>query len=157
MQCGGKYRSQCCASVNRSISSSGTSHICRISHCVFFFFPPPPSLATALVLLPLKTFFLEGGSLASPAASAARFRRASSLFASSSAAISKFPARQLSSPYVSISRRSLFAAAWIGMPVQWKEKGKSTAAPLIRWYPAAKSALVSEKACPKCSRPFMYG
>eukprot|EP00962_Isochrysis_galbana_P007293 scaffold1970_cov114-Isochrysis_galbana.AAC.1 len=60
-------------------------------------------------------------------------------------------------PYVWSSFFSLCAAAWIGMPVQWKPNGKSAFLPCIRWNATANSALVSEKAWPRCSRPFMYG
>ena len=35
-------------------------------------------------------------------------------------------------PYSSISRFNLFAAAWIGMPVQWKPKGRRTFLPSRR-------------------------
>jgi hypothetical protein len=49
------------------------------------------------------------------------------------------------------------AAAWIGMPVQWNPNGKSALYPLRRLYPAANSAFVREKACPRWRRPFMYG
>ena len=43
------------------------------------------------------------------------------------------------------------------MPVQWKPKGNNTLYPLNLLKPAANSAFVSEKACPKCNLPFMYG
>ena len=60
-------------------------------------------------------------------------------------------------PYVSYSFFSLTAAAWMGMPVQWKANGKSAFLPWRRWKATANSALLSEKPCPMCSRPFMYG
>ena len=60
-------------------------------------------------------------------------------------------------PYTSNSLASLLAAAWIGMPVQWKPKGNKTFFPSMRLKCAAKIAFVKEKAWPMCSRPFMYG
>lgn len=45
----------------------------------------------------------------------------------------------------------------MGMPVQWKPKGNRAFLPWVRSKPAANSALESEKACPRCRRPFMYG
>lgn len=36
--------------------------------------------------------------------------------------------------HVLISALSLLAAAWIGIPVQWKPKGNSAFLPLSRWY-----------------------
>ncbi|KAJ0501776.1 hypothetical protein HanHA300_Chr11g0404991 [Helianthus annuus] len=60
-------------------------------------------------------------------------------------------------PNFSISLRSLSADALIGIPVQWKPKGKRTFAPVNLWYAAANSSLEREKAWPKCKYPFMYG
>eukprot|EP00966_Prymnesium_polylepis_P290018 6699371-Prymnesium_polylepis.1 len=36
-------------------------------------------------------------------------------------------------PYSSYSFFSLYAAAWIGIPVQWKPNGKSAFLPCMRW------------------------
>ena len=77
---------------------------------------------------------------------------APSAASASATASSDAPAATFSS-----SRRSRLAAAWMGMPVQWKAKGKRTRLPRRRWYTAANSALVTVKAWPRCSRPFMYG
>ena len=41
------------------------------------------------------------------------------------------------------------------LPVQWKPKGKRTLYPASLLYHALKSHLVMEKACPRCSVPFM--
>ena len=46
----------------------------------------------------------------------------------------------------SISLLSLKDAAWMGIPVQWKEKGKRTFFPCCFWYLVENSDLDSEKA-----------
>jgi hypothetical protein len=51
---------------------------------------------------------------------------------------------------------SLSALAQMGIPVQWKPKGKSARFPRRRWYRTANSALARVNAWPKCKTPFMY-
>ena len=133
MPYGGKYCSQCMASVNLGTSSVGTI-MSRISHCFL-----PPDLATAFVFLPLN---LPVGGTVAPSAGVLALVAAA---ACSSSSVGKTGGL----PYWSISRLSLFAAAWIGMPVQWNAKGKSALAPLRRRYRTANSALVTVKACPR--------
>mmetsp|Transcript_49963 Transcript_49963/g.140835 ORF Transcript_49963/g.140835 Transcript_49963/m.140835 type:complete len:218 (-) Transcript_49963:255-908(-) len=58
-------------------------------------------------------------------------------------------------PYFAYSRFSLFAAAWMGIPVQWKPKGNRAFLPRRRLNCVAKIAFVRLKAWPMWSTPFM--
>ena len=100
-------------------------------------------MAAALDFFPLA--FLVGSA---PAAGAA-----STSISSSSSSLGKTGGH----PYVEISRLSLLAEAWMGMPVQWNAWGKSTLRLHRRWYADANSSFEREKACPMWRRPFMYG
>ena len=60
-------------------------------------------------------------------------------------------------PNFSISLEILFAAAAMGMPVQWNAKGKMACLPCMRWKATVNSAFVKEKEWPTCRRPFIYG
>ncbi len=134
---GGKCCSHLVGSANAGSSASSRPIFLSVSHWYTF-----------LVDVPILPFFaLDFFAMSSSADLAAAGAPASSASAGNAGGL----------PYVAISSLSLFAAAWIGMPVQWKPNGNSTLSPLSRWYAAANSALVSENAWPRWSRPFMYG
>ncbi len=58
-------------------------------------------------------------------------------------------------PKSSISLLSLSAQALMGIPVQWRPKGKRHCLPIIRWNPTANSALEMVKVWPRWRRPFI--